>query len=75
MTHAKFRGNRLTGSGEEDFGRGFTIYRRDGHLGHETKISTHDQDIDMTKISRTEFECHYQKRFHIKFQFDRPSRF
>ena len=30
MLHAKFRGNRSTGSGEEDFLRVFTIY---GHGG------------------------------------------
>ena len=63
MLHTKFRGNRLTGSGEEDFGRVFTIYGRDGHLGH------------VTKISRTKFQCHYPRRLHIKFQLDRPSGF
>ena len=35
MLHAKFRGNRPSGSGEEDFGRVFTIYGRGGHLGHD----------------------------------------
>ena len=35
MLHAKFQNNRTSGSGEEDF-KGFTIYRRGGHLGHVT---------------------------------------
>ena len=63
MLHSKFRGNRLTGSGEEDFLSVFTIYGRGGHLGH------------VTKILRTKFQCHYPRRLHIKFQLDRPSGF
>ena len=31
MLHAKFRGNRPAGSGEEDFLRVFTLYGRGGH--------------------------------------------
>ena len=38
MLHTKFRGNRLIGSGDEDFLMAFTIYGRGGHLGHVTKI-------------------------------------
>ena len=38
MLHTKFRGNRLTGSGEEEFLRVFTIYGRGGHLGHVIKF-------------------------------------
>ena len=38
MLNAKFRGNRPAGSGEEDFLRVFTIYRRGGHLGHVTRM-------------------------------------
>ena len=38
MLHTKFRGNRLAGSGEEDFGRVSTIYGYGGHLGHVTSI-------------------------------------
>ena len=38
MLHTKFRANRLTDSGEEDFLRFFTIYGRGYHLGHVTKI-------------------------------------
>ena len=42
MLHTKFRGNRLAGSGEEDFLRVFTIYGRAGHLGHVTSIMSSD---------------------------------
>ena len=38
MLHTKFRENRPTGSGEEDFLRVFTIYGHGGHLGHVTRI-------------------------------------
>ena len=36
MLHTKIRGNRPTGSGEEDFKRVFTIYGPGGHLGDVT---------------------------------------
>ena len=36
MLHTKLRGNRSTGSGEEDFLVVFIIYGRGGHLGHVT---------------------------------------
>ena len=32
MLHTKFRRNRPTGSGEEDFFKGFAIYSHGGHL-------------------------------------------
>ena len=38
MLHTKFRENRPTGSGEEDFWRVFTIYGPGGHLGHVTQM-------------------------------------
>ena len=63
MLHIKFRGNRPTGSGEEDFLRVFTIYGRGGHLGH------------VTWISRSNLKWDYPRRLHIKFQLDRPSGF
>ena len=63
MPHTKFRGNQPAGSGEEDFRRVFTIYGRDGHLGH------------VTKLPRTKFRSPYPRRLHIKFGFDRPSSF
>ena len=36
MLHTKFRGNRPTGSGEEDCFKVFTIYGNGGYLGHVT---------------------------------------
>ena len=36
MLHTKFRENRSTGSGEEDFLKVFTIYGHGGHLGYVT---------------------------------------
>ena len=38
MLYTKFHGNRPTGSGEEDFGRVFTINGHGCHLSHVTKI-------------------------------------
>ena len=63
MLHTKFRGNRPSGSGEEDLSRVFTIFGRDGHLGQ------------LTKILRAKFQCHYPRRLHIRFQLDRSSGF
>ena len=60
MLHTKFRENRPTGSGEEDFLRVFTI---NGHGGH------------VTQMPRTDFRSSYPRRFHIKFGFDWPSGF
>ena len=47
----------------EDFGRGFTIYGCDGHLG------------DVTQMPRTNFHSTYPQRLHTKFGFDWPSSF
>ena len=58
MLHTKFRENRPAGSGEEDFGEVFTIYRLGGHLGH------------VTWISRSNIYYPYPWMLHIKFQFD-----
>ena len=63
MLHTKFRGNRLAGSGGEDFCRVFTIYGRGGHLGH------------VTQMPRTKYRSPYPRRLHIKFGFDRTSGF
>ena len=38
ILHAKFRGNRSTGSGEDFEGFFFYIYGHGGHLGHVTWI-------------------------------------
>ena len=62
MLHTKFCGNWPTSSREEDL-KDFNIYGHGGHLGH------------VTKISRTKFQCHYQRRTNTKFQLDRPSDF
>ena len=63
MLHTKFRGNRPTGSGKEDFGVAFTIYGRGGHLGH------------VTWISRPNFRLPYPWMLHIKLHVDWPSSF
>ena len=63
MLHTKFGGNRLAGSGEEDFLVVFTIYGRGGHLDH------------VTWILRSNFLLPYPWMLHIKFHFDWPSSF
>ena len=63
MLHAKIRENRPAGSGEEYFGRVFTIYRRGGHIGH------------VTRTPSINFRSPYPMRLHIKFDFDWPSGF
>ena len=62
MLHTKFRGNRPSGSGEEDFLR-FLPYGHSGHLGH------------VTWTIYTNFRPPFQRRLHIKFGFDWPSGF
>ena len=63
MLHTKFRGNRPAGSTEEDFRRIFTIYGRDGHLGHVTSIMLSD------------FHFLVPDSFHTKFGSDRHRSF
>ena len=63
MLHTKFRGNRPASSGEEDFLRVFTIYGRDGHLGH------------VTSIMSTDFHFLVPESFHKNFNSDRQSSF
>ena len=63
MLHAKFRGNRPAGSGEEDFWRDFTIYGHGGHLGHVTSIVSSD------------FYFLVLESFHTKFGSDQHSSF
>ena len=65
MLHTKFRGNRLAGSGEEDFEGFFTIpvYGRGGRFGH------------LTQMPRTNVRSPYLRRLHIKLGFDRASDF
>ena len=63
MLHIKFRENRPAGSGEEDFGRVFTIYGRGGHLGH------------VIWTIYINFGSPFPRKPHIKFGFDWPSGF
>ena len=63
MLHTKFHGNRPTGSGEEGFWRGFTIYGHGGHLGHVTSIMSSD------------FHFLVPESFHSKFGSDRHNSF
>ena len=63
MLHTKFRGNRSTGSGDEDFLSVFTIYGHGGHLGH------------VTHMPQTKFRSPYLSRLHIKFGLYRPCGF
>ena len=63
MLYNKLRGNRPSGSGEEDFLRVFTIYGCGGHLGHVTSIMLAD------------FHFLVPESFHTKFGSDRHSCF
>ena len=63
MLHTKFRENRPAGSGEEDFLKVFTIYGRNGHLGHVTSIMSSD------------FHFLVPESFHKNFGSDRHSSF
>ena len=60
MLHSKFCQNRPAGSGEEDFGRVFTIYGRGGHLGHVTSIESSDFHFNVPESFHTKFssDCH-----------------
>ena len=63
MLHTKFRGNRPTGSGEEDFLKVFAIYSHSGHLGH------------VTWTIYINFFSAFLRMLHMKFGFDWPSGF
>ena len=63
MLHTKFRENRTTGSGKEDFCRVFIIYGRGGHLGQVTSIMLSD------------FYFLVPESLHTKFGSERPSSF
>ena len=63
MLHTKFRGNRPAGSGEENFGRVFTIYGRGGHLQY------------VTSIMSSNFHFLVPESFHTKFGSERHSSF
>ena len=55
MLHTKFRGNRPSVSGEEDFLRVFTIYGCGGHLGHVTSIMSSDFHFLVPESFQTKF--------------------
>ena len=55
MLHTKFRGNRPTVSGEEDFLKTFTIYGYDDHLGHVTSIILKNCHFHVPKGLHTKF--------------------
>ena len=55
MLHTKFRENCLAGSGEEDFGRVFTIYGIGSHLGHVTSIISSDSHFLVPESLHTKF--------------------
>ena len=63
MQQAKFQDYRTSGSGEEYFLKGFTIYGRGGHLGH------------VTSIMSSYFHFLVPESFHTKFGLDRHSSF
>ena len=63
MLHTKIRGNRPTGSGEEDFLKGFRIYGRGGHLGYVTSNMASDLHFLVPES------------FHTKLGSDRHGRF
>ena len=63
MLHTKVRGNRPSGSREEDFWRVFIIYGHGGHLGH------------VTWTPWTNFRSPIPWRLRMKFGFNRPSGF
>ena len=63
MLHTKFRGNLPTGSGEEDFRRGFPIYGRGGPLGHVTSILSSNFHFLVPEGSHTK----YGSEWHISF--------
>ena len=63
MLHTLFHGNRLAGSGGEQFRRVFTIYGRGGHLGH------------VTSIMLSNFHFLVPESFYTKFGLERHSSF
>ena len=73
MLHTKFRGNRPTCSGEEDFQMVFTICLHGGHLGHGTSLAimpiTHIQYLycyTKKNIINSEIDCRSVKMFRCK---------
>ena len=62
MLHTKSQGHRLSGSGEEDFLRVFTMYGRGGHLGHVTKIFCINFGLLIMRSLHMKFEFNWANR-------------
>ena len=63
MLHTKFRGNWPAGSGEEEFGRVFTIYGCGGHLGHVTSIMLINFHFLVSESFHTKFGSEWLSSF------------
>ena len=63
ILHTKFRGNRPAGSGEEDFGRVFTIFGRGSHLGHVTSIMLINFHFLVPESFHTKFGSEWHSSF------------
>ena len=63
MLHTKFRENRPTGSGEEDFWRVFTIYGSGGYLGHVTPDAANKLSFPLPKEAPHKIWLWLVKRF------------
>ena len=63
MLHTKFRENRPTGAGEEDFLRIFTIYGHGGHLGHVTRIVLINFHFLVPESFHTKFNSEWHSSF------------
>ena len=55
MLHIKDHGKRSTGSGEDDFLKGFNHYESSDHLGHVTSIILIDFHFLLPKSLHTKF--------------------
>ena len=63
MLHTKFRGNRTTGTREEDFLRVLTIYGHGGHLGHMTSIISANFHFLVPESLHTKFGSKWHSGF------------
>ena len=63
MLHSKSHGYQPAGSGEEDFGRVFTISGHVSHHGHVTSIMSSDFHFLVPESFRKKFGSDRQSRF------------
>ena len=63
MLHTKIRGNRPTGSGEENFRTVLTMYGRGGHLGHVTSNMSSDFHFLVPESFHTKFGSDWHSSF------------